>query len=214
MGKKKPASAAAVDVSDDAPATPAAAAAPTPPASVPEPETAPEAAAPAPAMTDEEAKAAKRAEIEAKVAAMRLQQEKEAQQKSTYFGEHGGITCDGCGQSPIVGYRYHCRDCANHDVCETCYDDWTKGRVKNQLGKQVVSLKAEDHRFKLHKDKAFSSLVKQKSGGESDAPKGPKVKPNEPCSCGSGKKYKKCCATNEVGKAAMGNNGLKVDVTK
>ena len=90
------------------------------------------------------------------------------------------------------------RDCANHDVCESCYDNWTKGMVTNGHGKQVVSLKAEDHRFKLHKDKAFSSLVKQKPGGE-DKAKVVKGKPNEPCPCGSGKKYKKCCALEVVG---------------
>ena len=27
---------------------------------------------------------------------------------------------------------------------------------------------------------------------------GPKVKPNEPCKCGSGKKFKKCCGTNAL----------------
>jgi len=45
----------------------------------------------------------------------------------------------------------------------------------------------------------------QTNGGKKEAPRkavpvrtGPKVKPNEPCPCGSGKKYKKCCG-NQAG---------------
>ena len=145
-------------------------AAPVPPPPAPPAET---------SATEEEKKAAKRKEIEARLAALKLQQEKEAEQKSAYYGEHKGITCDGCGIGPIVGYRYHCRDCSNHDVCENCYDMWSQGKMTNGLAKQVVSLKAEDHRFKLHKDKAFCSLVKQTKGGDNKE-KGPKAKRERP----------------------------------
>ena len=55
-------------------------------------------------LTEEEKQAAKRKEIEAKVAALKLAQKKEADQKTMYFGEHPGITCDGCGVGPLVGY--------------------------------------------------------------------------------------------------------------
>mmetsp|Transcript_76053 Transcript_76053/g.150701 ORF Transcript_76053/g.150701 Transcript_76053/m.150701 type:complete len:172 (-) Transcript_76053:219-734(-) len=140
---------------------------------------------------EEAAKAAKRKEIEAKLAALKLAKEKEAEQKSSFFGEHPGITCDGCGVAPMVGYRYKCKDCANHDICENCYDDFKSGKVSNGLGKQVISTKAEDHRFFLHKDKSFTPLVKKAAGAAK--PVAAKVKPNEPCTCGSGKKYKKCC---------------------
>ena len=40
---------------------------------------------------------------------------------------------------PIVGYRYRCKVCANHDFCENCYDKWAKGEVANGLKKQVIS---------------------------------------------------------------------------
>lgn len=36
---------------------------------------------------------------------------------------HRGITCDGCGQSPLTGVRYHCTMCVNpggFDLCEQC----------------------------------------------------------------------------------------------
>merc|ERR1711865_1146350 len=134
--------------------------------------------------------AAKRAEIEAKVAAMKAAQQKQVDEKEAqeakkkeieekgpgYFGDHPGITCDGCGTVPVFGYRYRCKQCANHDICETCYDSWMggKGSMTNGLAKQTLSTNAEDHKFNLFKDKGQCSLVRQgfkslaKSTGESE----------------------------------------------
>ena len=98
-------------------------------------------------MSDAEdaARAAKRKEIEEKLAALRLHKEKEEEQKARYFGDHPGITCDGCGVGPIVGYRYKCKSCPNHDVCESCYDNLKiAGKVENGLGKQVISANAAE----------------------------------------------------------------------
>ena len=178
---------------------------------------------------DDAAKAAKRAEIEAKVAAMKAEQKRlevragddaflppndprasrsspepprplnlanapsiPQDQKATHFGEHRGITCDGCGTAPIIGYRYRCRKCANHDVCEACYERWAggNGTVANGLAKQTISLDPKDHDFFVHKENGFKPLVKQQ-GPTAKSEK--KVKPNDPCPCGSGKKHKKCC---------------------
>lgn len=33
---------------------------------------------------------------------------------------HVGISCDGCGQSPIVGLRFKCGTCADFDYCQSC----------------------------------------------------------------------------------------------
>lgn len=33
---------------------------------------------------------------------------------------HHGVTCDECGQLPIRGPRYHCNNCPDFDVCESC----------------------------------------------------------------------------------------------
>eukprot|EP00668_Euglena_longa_P005298 GGOE01006237.1.p1 GENE.GGOE01006237.1~~GGOE01006237.1.p1 ORF type:complete len:380 (-),score=92.52 GGOE01006237.1:675-1814(-) len=38
---------------------------------------------------------------------------------------HFGIICDGCGAYPIVGHRWHCRDCPEKigfDICGECYN--------------------------------------------------------------------------------------------
>jgi len=172
--------------------------APTAAAGPPAAEAAAELCAAEPAkLSEEDARAIKRKEIEEKVAAMKLLREKEAEQKTNYFGEHPGITCDGCGVGPIFGYRYHCKSCANHDVCEACFDAWQKGSMKNQLNKQTLSSNASDHNFVLHKDKTFKASVK--GGGSGLTAKQPKQpKPNDPCTCGSGKKYKKCCGCGKA----------------
>jgi len=33
---------------------------------------------------------------------------------------HNHVTCDGCGVSPIVGFRYKCIICHNFDFCDKC----------------------------------------------------------------------------------------------
>jgi hypothetical protein len=85
------------------------------------------------------------------------------EQKSNFFGEHVGITCDGCGIIPMFGYRYRCRNCPNHDVCEACHERWDngKGSMANGLAKQTISLDPKDHDFFVHKEKGFKPLVKQ-----------------------------------------------------
>mmetsp|Transcript_86875 Transcript_86875/g.153636 ORF Transcript_86875/g.153636 Transcript_86875/m.153636 type:complete len:168 (+) Transcript_86875:127-630(+) len=156
---------------------------------------------------DELAKEAKRAEIAAKVAAVQAERvkaaavadfqaakKKEIEEKGTaYYGEHQGITCDGCAVQPIFGYRYTCKSCASHDVCEACYDSWAGGTgvMPNGLNKQVLSTNPADHTFRLHKDSTFKSVVK--GGGGPTQKSAPKLKPNDTCDCGSGKKFKKCC---------------------
>ena len=37
--------------------------------------------------------------------------------------EHRGIHCEGCGQQPIRGLRWHCLNCPDFDFCSTCEAD-------------------------------------------------------------------------------------------
>ncbi len=103
---------------------------------------------------------------------------------------------DGCGTRQIIGFRFHCSKCANHDVCESCFDSWEggNGSITNNLAEQKLSTDPADHSFMAYKDKSFKSLVKSTAA----APERKKTKPNEPCTCGSGKKFKKCCADVSV----------------
>ncbi|CAE7600236.1 Herc2 [Symbiodinium pilosum] len=114
-------------------------------------------------------KDAKRAEIAARVAAAQAERQKaealktfqeakkqEIDEKGTsYYGEHQGITCDACAVVPIFGYRYVCKSCASHDVCESCYDAWAGGTgvMPNKLAKQTLSTNPADHSFRLYKER-------------------------------------------------------------
>lgn len=40
---------------------------------------------------------------------------------------HVGVTCDGCGASPIIGDRYRCTRRANFDLCSECEEKDTTG---------------------------------------------------------------------------------------
>ena len=115
------------------------------------------------------------------------------------YGTHVGITCDGCGVKPLSGYRMKCRDCKNHDICESCYDAFKTGVLKQHEKMARVNPcgnKVEDHHFEAHceTDASFTQM-----GGEKVKPKARTIvkkaaKPNDKCPCGSGKKFKKCCS--------------------
>eukprot|EP00434_Breviolum_minutum_P038632 symbB.v1.2.034279.t1/scaffold4398.1/size40168/6 len=160
------------------------------------------------AAEEKESAEKKRAAIVARVAAAKAEQEKaqrvvafqegkkkEIEEKGAtlHFGEHQGITCDACSVVPIFGYRYACKSCSSHDVCESCFDAWAGGTgvMPNKLAKQTLSTNPTDHSFKLYKDQTFKPVVKPAGGASTKS--APKLKPNDNCDCGSGKKYKKCC---------------------
>ena len=60
-------------------------------------------------------------------------------------------------------------------------------KLQEQLEKVQKDLeKVEERRKELYKEQKASGTIR----------KGHKVYPNDPCPCGSGKKYKKCCGKN------------------
>ena len=94
---------------------------------------------------------------------------------------------------PMVGLRYRCSVCPNHDLCETCYEDWkTNDVVPNGLGRKTISKDPKDHDFRLFKDRGFHP-IRRAGAPVQKLRTGSKVKPNDPCPCGCGKKAKKCC---------------------
>jgi len=107
------------------------------------------------------------------------------------YGTHE-CTCDGCDCQPIVGFRYKCTKCPDHDICEVCFDTFNKKGILLHVNKMNnVSRIAKDHAFEPFVDsKAFEAMNK-KAGVT--VKKASKVKPNDKCTCGSGKKFKKCC---------------------
>eukprot|EP00669_Euglena_mutabilis_P010408 TRINITY_DN5160_c0_g1_i1.p1 TRINITY_DN5160_c0_g1~~TRINITY_DN5160_c0_g1_i1.p1 ORF type:complete len:189 (+),score=40.21 TRINITY_DN5160_c0_g1_i1:28-567(+) len=109
------------------------------------------------------------------------------------YGIHIGITCDGCAVCPVQGFRWKCRNCANHDLCDACHAKFRAGTLaldNSMLRKNKVSARLEDHAFSAYVDRDFQGLS---AGSKKVAPKAHKAKPNDPCPCGSGKKHKKCC---------------------
>mmetsp|Transcript_10626 Transcript_10626/g.20891 ORF Transcript_10626/g.20891 Transcript_10626/m.20891 type:complete len:110 (+) Transcript_10626:394-723(+) len=103
-----------------------------------------------------------------------------------------------CTARPIQGFRYKCKNCPNHDLCEQCYSKFQEGEHKQDASMarvNKVSTKAEDHEFYQHAetDTSFVPLGGAKKEVKAPVQAVKKVKPNEPCTCGSGKKFKKCC---------------------
>jgi len=113
------------------------------------------------------------------------------------YGTLTGITCDGCGVEPMVGYRWRCKNCANHDLCDACYDTFKNGnKLLHTNGRRnPISMKLADHVFDILAERGvFKPIVKNPGAAAGPTKKSKKkLKPNDPCHCGSGKKLKKCC---------------------
>eukprot|EP00754_Rhynchopus_humris_P001549 Rhum_TRINITY_DN10902_c0_g1::Rhum_TRINITY_DN10902_c0_g1_i1::g.41137::m.41137 len=138
----------------------------------------------------------RRAEIMRKVEEARKEMEvkekqeaKKAEDMKRKFGTHYGITCDGCQAAPVVGYRWRCTKCKNHDVCDICHEQFKAGTFVHSNKINNISGKVEDHDFVLEAQlgAGFKPMNKEVYHKEK------KQKPNDPCACGSGKKNKKCC---------------------
>ena len=64
------------------------------------------------------------------------------------FGTHLNITCDGCGTAPILGYRWRCHTCKNHDLCDTCYDVFKGGKLLHSNARRnPISMVLDHHEF-------------------------------------------------------------------
>ncbi len=44
---------------------------------------------------------------------------------------HEGYECINCKQNPIIGNRYNCEFCLDYNLCEECYNEKLKGKIKH-----------------------------------------------------------------------------------
>ena len=146
---------------------------------------------------DEDAKAKRRAEIMKNLELARAAQAAneaaavDDTPEARLFGTHVGITCDGCNCIPIVGYRWRCKNCKNHDLCDACYDEFktNKKLLHANARRNPISVRLEDHAFKaIAENGCFKGMM-----GPAKSTQEKKQKANDLCACGSKKKYKKCC---------------------
>ena len=89
-----------------------------------------------------------------------------------------------------------------YDVNELTADSDVKLHIEfDKLYKKMVEYKAE-HLYTLPQwDNIFTEderkkLYKEQKNARTVVNDGPKIGRNDPCPCGSGKKYKKCCGAN------------------
>ncbi|MBR2912704.1 MAG: SEC-C domain-containing protein, partial [Oscillospiraceae bacterium] len=96
-----------------------------------------------------------------------------------------GITLRSYGQkNPVVEYRYE-----GFDMFDAMVENIREDTVRMLLTIQIQQDQAPQ-REQVAKPDAPNA-------GSVEARQSMKVGPNDPCPCGSGKKYKKCCAMNE-----------------
>lgn len=147
-------------------------------------------------VSPEDAEAVRRAEIMARLAAARqakadaeaaaalaVEKREAAAKLLDYakYGTHRGITCDGCMCAPLVGWRFKCRSCPNHDICEECHEMFLDGTLRGNpemLRKNRISQKVEDHSFVPHAEKAGPQFARIAVAGKTveDAPPAEKKK--------------------------------------
>ena len=79
-------------------------------------------------------------------------------------------------------------------MCEACYEQFRAGSMPhvNKLN-PMVSKDVTAHSFVQHADGKSFTRIGGSRKNEPAQKKAGKLKPNDPCACGSGKKHKKCC---------------------
>ncbi len=102
-----------------------------------------------------------------------------------------GIGLRGYGQKdPLVEYKREAFD---------MFSDMTE-RIRTEVLTRLyrVQVRSEEDASKVSQQHQLSLAYNRGNGGEAQRPvrKSKKVGRNEPCPCGSGRKYKKCCGVN------------------
>ena len=113
---------------------------------------------------------------------------------------------EGCESECMCGEIFCSRACMkkewkNHrEMCETVFDNGTVPAMMTQNESQMEmreNLSPDEFKAALGGDSDRHTEPSQDAGPAAGKAKGgKKVKPNEPCPCGTGKKYKTCCGAN------------------
>ena len=82
------------------------------------------------------------------------------------LGVHHGVTCDGCGVSPIRGLRFKCGQCVDYDLCRTCY-------------RHRADIHEAEHSFRWVSHNQNSSTSNGSPIGESSSSSSSSSSPNE-----------------------------------
>jgi len=73
---------------------------------------------------------------------------------------HMRHTCDGCGQSPIIGYRNHATNIPNYDLCSDCKNNCNASDMKFELAQYGPDRKFQ---FRERNRKNFFSFKKERT---------------------------------------------------
>jgi len=101
-----------------------------------------------------------------------------------------GVVCWGCGHVGIPRNTKECPDKGYSEIspiCAACGEDFQTNFIDPQQpdGTKIPWIQVEEE------ENPERAQAAQAAAGRAPASK--KVKPNEPCPCASGKKWKKCC---------------------
>ena len=96
-----------------------------------------------------------------------------------------GISLRSYGQkNPVVEYRYE-----GFDMFDAMVESIREDTVRMLLTIQIQGAQAPEREQVAKPDAPNKGSIEAKAAAK-------KIGPNDPCPCGSGKKYKKCCGMN------------------
>ena len=112
-----------------------------------------------------------------------------------------GIGLRAYGQKdPVVQYRIEGADMfdqMNYDIKTDVVKFLMNARKREESLQRTTSIKITGEGFEDETIKNLDGYAPRKSGGNNTVVNTQKVGRNEPCPCGSGKKYKNCCGRNQ-----------------
>lgn len=69
---------------------------------------------------------------------------------------HAGYRCDGCDMDPIMGARWHCKECHEFDLCSCCHDSKFEAQSHKHTHQMSCVSQVESLPYYLDNDYKFS----------------------------------------------------------